>query len=289
MRRRPWIAAWLASLTLAAVPAFAEPPVWVVRSPRASIVLFGSVHLLPSGLAWRPRALDSALARADELWFELPVDDATEAEAARLARARGMLPASDQLSNHLTAEQNERLARVAGMFHISMATLAPMRPWLAEVTISLFADTAEGALAAQGVEQQIQATTPARLRRRALETPAQQVGFLADEPIADQVASLDETLHEIADEPNTYRRLVGEWLAGDLAGLRTDALDRAMREAPGEYRRLITERNRRWARIIRRRLRRGGDTVIVVGVAHLVGPGGVPALLRAQGFDVEGP
>ena len=32
-----------------------------------------------------------------------------------------------------------------------------------------------------------------------------------------------------------------------------------------------------------------GLTVVVVGVGHLVGPGGLPAMLRARGFKVEGP
>jgi uncharacterized protein YbaP (TraB family) len=29
--------------------------------------------------------------------------------------------------------------------------------------------------------------------------------------------------------------------------------------------------------------------VVVVGVGHLIGPGGVPALLRERGFSVDGP
>jgi uncharacterized protein YbaP (TraB family) len=32
-----------------------------------------------------------------------------------------------------------------------------------------------------------------------------------------------------------------------------------------------------------------GRTVVVVGVGHLIGPGGVPARLRALGYSVTGP
>ncbi len=45
------LALWLG----AGSPAQAKPPIWVVRSPHATLVLFGSIHLLPAGLDWRPR------------------------------------------------------------------------------------------------------------------------------------------------------------------------------------------------------------------------------------------
>jgi uncharacterized protein len=60
--------------------------------------------------------------------------------------------------------------------------------------------------------------------------------------------------------------------------------------APASYRRLIIERNARWARLLARVARnQPGVTVVVVGAGHLVGPAGVPSLLRARGFRVEGP
>jgi len=289
MSRRTPLALLAFVLALGASPAWATPPMWIAKSAKSTVILFGSVHMLPAGVAWRSPALDAAEARADALWFELPIDDVTGAEAARLARLRGLLPAGDRLTAHLSPDQAARLARVAQGLGAPLAALQPMRPWLAEVTLSLLMDTRDGALASEGVEQRIQQSAPATLTRGAFETPAQQIGFLAGATMADQIASLDETLTEYENAPQTYRRLVDEWLAGDLAGLEADALVPARRAAPGSYRRLITQRNQRWARVLRRRLAMPGTTLVVVGVAHLIGPGGVPALLRAEGFTVEGP
>nr|MBA3812493.1 TraB/GumN family protein [Caulobacteraceae bacterium] len=276
-------------LALAAARASAQPPVWTIRGARGAALLFGSVHLLPTGLDWRPRALTQAVSEADELWFELPIDQATNAEAVRLASRRGILPRGERLSDHLTADQNARLGRVAASLGVARAGFETMRPWFAEVTLSLLVDERAGAAASQGVEAQIETVAPPTARRRSFETARQQIAFLADAAMADQVAVLDETLREIEERPDSYGRMVGEWMTGDLKGLAADALEPLRRASPTTYRRLITERNRRWAAALRRRLARPGAIVVVVGMGHLVGPDGVPALMKAGGAQVEGP
>ncbi len=279
----------LLALVIGGRPAKAQPPVWTVHGARGTLVLFGSVHLLPPDLRWQPAQLTSALAHADELWFELPIDEAADADVARLTLARGELTPGDSLFTHLDASQGEQLRQTNLALGLSSVAIARMRPWLAEMTLSLVVDMQAGARAEQGVERQLQALTPVTVRRRALETPAQQVGYLAGAAMVDQVASLDESLTEIHDSPNAYRQLVDDWMAGDLSALRAEALTPLQKASPALYRRLISDRNRRWAGVLQRRLANGGVIVIVVGIGHLIGPEGVPALLRAKGLEVEGP
>lgn len=288
MRRLIAAAVALAAM-LAAGAVQAKPPVWVVHGKDTTIVLFGSVHVLPAGLDWTPPALTDALAKADELWFEIPITPAAEEQAAALTQAKGPFPPNDALSNHLTPAQSARLRRVAERLSLSTLALDRMRPWLAEVTISLAMDARYGASASEGVESRVQALAPATARRRAFETVPQQIGFLSGSPMETQIASLDETLGEIEDKPETYDKVIGDWMAGDTAAIRTDALDPLLTAAPVLYQRLIVERDRRWTRVIRQRLKGHGTVVMVVGVGHLVGPDSVPAMLRAQGIIVDGP
>ena len=42
--------------------ALAKPPIWIVRDADSTILLFGSVHMLPKGVDWTPPALTDALA-----------------------------------------------------------------------------------------------------------------------------------------------------------------------------------------------------------------------------------
>ena len=64
MRRLAGLAA-AALLALFAGDARADAPMWVVRDEDSTIILFGSVHVLPPGDDWAPPALVEALNDAD--------------------------------------------------------------------------------------------------------------------------------------------------------------------------------------------------------------------------------
>ena len=267
----------------------AEPPVWTVRDNDSEMVLFGSVHVLPPGLDWRPAALDRALARADDLWFELPVDAATEAQAAQVAAARGLLPVDQTLSSLLPPADAQRLADAARRYSLALPLLDRFEPWLAEVALAGGAYRAAGADAGSGVEKAVSQAAPARTERRAFETPAEQIAIFDDTPLPEQIASLSQSLNEIETDPRAFEDLVHAWMTADVKALEKDALEPLRRTAPGLYRRVVTERNARWAQTLDARLKGRGRTVVVVGVGHLIGPDGLPARLRALGYAVEGP
>lgn len=280
----------LAALVLlfTAAPAAAEPPVWTVRDADSTIVLFGSVHVLPADLDWRPDALDAALLKADDLWFETPVDDANAAEAAQAAQASGYLPAGQTLSSLLTPEGRARLDRVCGRLGISPAAVDRLRPWYADVTLGVVTLMRQGATVSAGVERTLADAAPGATRR-SFETSTQQIAFFADAPLADQLASLEDTLKQLDEDPAFYDRLIDAWATGDTKAIEDLGLTPMKQVSVRLYDQLIVQRNRRWVETIAERMKGSGETVIVVGVGHLVGPDSVPALLRARGFTVEGP
>ena len=71
-----------------------------------------------------------------------------------------------------------------------------------------------------------------------------------------------------------------------MIGLRKVSMRRA---SPELYRRVVVQRNSRWTETLIERLRGAGETVVVVGAAHLIGKDRVPAMLRKRGVAVEGP
>jgi uncharacterized protein YbaP (TraB family) len=274
---------------LTAGQAVAKPPVWVVRHAGTTIVLFGSIHVLPPGLKWEPPELKRALKGAKDLWMEIPMDPAADLAASQLAVERGLQPQGQTLSASLSPQGRARLAKVSAGCGQSIAELDRLKPWFAEVALSLACYQRQGVLPKAGVERQILGSAPPQIERQAFETPREQIEFLSAASEVEQVASLEETLGELEEGPASYNRLVKAWMNGDVAALRREALDPLIKTAPGVYRTLVTERNRRWVDVLMKRLDQPGEAVVVVGVGHLVGPESVPALLRARGVQVEGP
>ena len=181
------------------------------------------------------------------------------------------------------------MLKVARLYGADPAVLDRLKPWLAEISLSGAAFRRAGAGGQDGVEKTVAAEVPPAAARRAFETAAEQIDILAGAPMADQIASLSETLKEMEDKPDEYQRLVRIWMAGDLKALDREALVPLRRASPLLFRRLVSDRNARWAAALDARLKGHGRTVVVVGMAHLIGPEGVPARLHALGYRVEGP
>ncbi|MDB5453262.1 MAG: hypothetical protein JWO33_1840 [Caulobacteraceae bacterium] len=276
-------------LAFAAGPALAKPPVWVIRDADSTIVLFGSVHMLPRGVDWAPKPLTDALAAADDLWFEIPLDAASQADIADQAARNALLPPGQRLSGLLDPTSRARLKRIARRLRMPVEDIDPLQPWMAEVRLSIGMLQTQGGLSNEGVEEQLAAIAPPRVQRRSFETGRQQIGILSGDDLATQLTSLKETLRELDRDPNAYRRMLRAWLAGDVRALDREAVEPIRKATPKSYKSLVLDRNRAWIEIIAGRLAGSGRTVMVVGAGHLVGPDSVPALLRARGLAVEGP
>jgi uncharacterized protein YbaP (TraB family) len=281
--------AGLAAAVLVAAPAHAQPPVWVVKDADSEMLIFGSVHVLPPGLAWRPPALDAAVARANDIWFELPVGPGSEQEVARLAGTLGVLPPDKSLYRMLPPSAAARLSKLADAYGVDKTVLDRLEPWLAEVALAGAAYKAAGADTQHGVEAVLNGAAPASVKRQALETPAEQLGLFDSAPLPEQIASLSETLHELETDPDGFAGMIRAWMAADVRKLDKEALEPLRKASPALFGRLVTQRNANWTRELDARLKGSGRTVVVVGVGHLVGSGGVPARLRALGYSVTGP
>jgi hypothetical protein len=82
--------------------------------------------------------------------------------------------------------------------------------------------------------------------------------------------------------------MVAAWARGDTATLSRMSAD-AFDKDPTLKKGILDNRNKRWVGELKAMLAEPRVYFVTVGAAHLAGPGGVPALMRAAGYRVEGP
>ncbi len=275
-------------LGLAAGP-LAAVPSWRVSAPEApgEVLLLGSVHLLRPSDQPLPDAIEQAYARADRMLLELhPADLAPDAMQAALARVGVAAPgrtARALLGESAWAETAAQ-ARSAGF---SAQALAGLEPWFGAMTLYAAALGAAGYDPALGVDQQLGARALRDgLPVAGLETLDEQLGLFKALDEATQLALLAKTLEELGTAGADTIRLVADWRAGDVKAL-ARRLETDFAGYPALREQIVAQRNHRWVPQIEALLAAQGTGLVVVGALHLVGPEGLPALLRARGLVVE--
>jgi uncharacterized protein YbaP (TraB family) len=270
--------------------ASAGPALWRISDSDSEIWLFGTVHVLPPALKWRDTRIDQAFDAADTVYFETATDAPAQSNIAALVQRYGYNKPGVTLASMLTSSDRARLARICAKLHIAPAQLDPAKPWLVAVQISVAEVMAQGQAQAAGVDSVLDADAKAHNKKRAyFESAEEQIRFFADLDMAVQRQFLSATLREIEDQPSNMDSLDQAWARGDVKTLSRE-INKDLRGAgPEIYDALIKDRNKRWADKIDQMMKGSGKAFIAVGAAHLVGKDGVPALLRAKGYVVEGP
>jgi uncharacterized protein YbaP (TraB family) len=294
-------AAIVCALLLAAAPApravrdlagsaQAHPALWTVHGPKGTAYLLGSIHVLPPQMHWRTPQIDAALKSADVFVFEIPMGDTQKTEIQEFIKQNGMLPPGMALPSLLTADVRKDYAAALDLTHVPPELLTPMRPWLALLMLDAGRVTQQHLSIESGLDKQVYAFAVKRGGDtfKALETPEQQLRLLMPEDQSLEIQEFDAGLKELLNETLSVNDLIAAWAAGDVRKL-NDLMNSGFKENPKAEKTLFDDRNRAWVAQLESMLKQRHANFITVGAGHLVGTKGVPALLRADGYKVEGP
>ena len=269
----------------------ATPAIWSIEKPGGgTITLFGSVHLLRQDHAWRTPAFSDALAKADVVVFETPLEDAMKPEVGTYIANNSINPPGVTLSTLLKPDEKEIVSRAAGEIGVAFGMLEPMRPWFAALQISVGFMMKQGFDPNAGVDKTIEAEAKAAGKQLDyFETALEQLGFFTKLTTEQETAFLVLGAKQMLETPDEFQKLIDAWSRGDVAGL--DALlNEGLAEQPELGKLLLEDRNARWVeKISSVYLRDDKNYLIIVGAGHLAGDESVQAMLRARGVAVAGP
>lgn len=267
----------------------ANPAVWIVRGDNATAYLFGSIHLLPTNVEWRTARVVAAMAESDTFVFEAPLDETGTLATSEFIREHGRLPDDLTLPSMLDAKTLEDYRKALAVTHVAPESLAHLRPWLAALILEVAFIRAEHYSPESGVDRQVFAIAKQEKRAiRYFETINRQLSLLMPQNSRLELSEFDTVLKEFESQPNEIGPLVDAWSHGDETRL-GKLLNADLGGEPGAKKTLIDDRNKAWVGELTAMLAEHHTYFITVGAGHLAGPKGVPALLRARGFSVEGP
>jgi uncharacterized protein YbaP (TraB family) len=270
-------------------PANAEPALWKVQGPHATVYLFGTIHILRPGVAWRSPKIDAAIKASDALWLEIPDSD-DPAVMQPLVLKYGV-DRAHPLSSKLDAATKAKLAALLMPLGLTPAQFEPLRPWMAGLALSVLPLTQGGYDIKSGAEQVI--TKEMRAAQKPVEgfeTAEQQVRYLADMPPAAELDFLKSSLDDAQKAVPELDEMVAAWLSGDQSKLESILDDEMRQDYPDLYQLLIVNRNKRFADRIAALVQGQGQgqgqglVFVAVGAGHLAGPDSVQADLAKLGI-----
>jgi uncharacterized protein YbaP (TraB family) len=262
---------------------------WTVHSPNATAYLLGAIHILPANVIWHTPKIDAAIDASDTFVFEAPLDEAGKAAIVDFIRAHGMLPDGTALPSLLDEQGRKDYRDALALTKVRADRVDRMRPWLAAIVLETAYMEQQHYSPLSGVDRQILALAQARKKSlRYFETDAQQLALLAPSDQNLEVKEFDAGLRQFQSDASSLGPLVDAWSHGNAA-LVGRLMNKELNKDPGARKLLIDNRNDAWMLELAKMLEEHHTYFITVGTGHLVGPHGLPTLLRSEGFDVEGP
>jgi uncharacterized protein len=254
--------------------------VWRVTGPHGGILyLGGSVHGLKSSDYPLPAAYNRAFEASSHLVLEDSPDVSRSAEE-KLFKS-GFYSKNDSLKNHVDPRTYDYLVRVFRLWNVPEGELQKCRPWT--LILMLWA----GSTNPLGVEGFLMRRAEANGKPiSGLETYREHAEIISG--LSDRQAELVLLQTFIPEAPGapSNERILQAWRRGDVDALARFEAD-AFRDIPSMRERLIEARNRNWVPKIEKYLQSGQTYFVVAGAAHMGGPQGVLALLRAKGYQIE--
>jgi len=264
------------------------PALWVAKDYDSTVYLFGTVHLLPDDLSWLKDDVKTAFGKAGTIYFEVDTGTQGQIQASVLTQHLGMRSDGTRLSNSLDSYQLKLLDAASHNGNISLAALDNMHPWLA----SEFLTVAAASNAGLSPEISADAALKSRAAREQknvifLETMEDQIRVSADQPDFVQLKILTETLEKFNVLGDDLNQIVSAWSSGSTDFLAREMVVKLKTKSPDFYKALLTDRNKKWAKVLTRYMEDSGTAFVAVGASHLLGEDSLINMLKEQGYSVS--
>ena len=293
-RVRPALTAVLSLVIVYAAVAPTQPLaatrsfLWKATKGQGAVYLVGSVHMLTADFYPLAPALEEAFKDSDLLVEEADLGEMLSPRTQFSLLQRGMLPAGQTLDKVVSPATLALVNAHAGALGPAGALEAvkQFKPWFLAMTLEAMEWQKAGFDPLLGLDKHFYDRAQSQGKTaQGLETTEFQISLFDSMTAEQQDRFLAETLKDLDKETASVGKIATAWKTGDVVGVERFVLQ-DLQSDPQVYQRLLVGRNRTWLPKIEALFSRPGHAFVVVGAAHLVGPDGLVAMLKAKGYQL---
>ncbi len=280
-------AASVALSPLAARAPAAKPALWKIADKDTTIYLFGTIHLLPTGTAWRTAKFNQAAASSSTLVVETIIDEANPQAAIGAMMKLAVSPNLPPILDRVPADKRAALAGVIARSGMPAGILDKLETWAAGMILLGVTFKDLGLEANSGVETALRSEFKTAAKPiDQLETNAEQFGFFDTLPEAAQRKFLTSVLDDPTKGRAEFAEMLNVWTRGDVKAM-GETFNRELADSPELRENLLRKRNANWNYWLQRRMQQPGTLFVAVGAGHLSGSDSVISMLEKSGYKVK--
>jgi uncharacterized protein YbaP (TraB family) len=265
---------------------WAESSVWLVRSSKANVYLAGSFHMMRASDYPLPAEFFTAYQESRKIIFEVPPGETESPEYMEKFLSLAIYNDGTTLKEHITTAAYAKAESFCKERNYPLEQYQFFKPTFLVMTLTVSEMNKIGADPQKGIDNffKDKAVQDGKATG-SLETVDQQISLLTSMDASLGSEQILESIEELKQIEVMLGELLAAWRKGDepkMEGLYIKDLNLY----PKLYQTLIVDRNNKWVRNIEGYLNGSGNTMVVVGAAHLVGADGLVNLLRKRGYKV---
>jgi uncharacterized protein YbaP (TraB family) len=233
-----------------------------------------------------PAEFFTAYKNSGKIIFEVQPDEAENPEHMGDLLSGAVYIDGTTLKDHISSAAYAKAEKFCKERNYPLEQYQVLKPTMFVMTLTLLETEKIGADPRKGIDNFFKERAVQDGKATgSLETMDQQIRLLSS---IDASVGSDQILESI-DELKQIEVMLGEYLAAWRKGDEPQMEDLYIKELkryPQLYQTLIVDRNNQWVRNMESYLNGSGNTMVIVGAAHLVGPDGLVNLLRKRGYKV---
>lgn len=265
---------------------WAESSVWVARSSQATVYLAGSFHALRASDYPLPAEFFSAYQNSRKIIFEVSPGETESPEYMEKFLSAAIYNDGTTLKEHITTAAYAKAESFCKERNYPLEQYQFFKPTFFVMTLTVSEMNKIGADPSKGIDYffKEKAMQDGKVTG-SLETMDQQLSLLTSMDASLGSDQILESIEELKQIEVMLGELLAVWRNGDEAKME-ELYIKDLKLYPKLYQTLIVDRNNKWVRNIEGYLNSSGNTMVVVGAAHLVGADGLVNLLRKRGYKV---